>query len=149
MFNLSIMSSSAIKIPAVTHGHSQFCSINGSKKSCSLYFAEYISVLMSTEAVDSITVSAHLIHEQLPRSWKRIVELRLFFVLGFLLMGRLAPEIQGPILQCDEYSQLRVLCAAQETLNILQNAIFGKTWVCFCEHLPFLYRALKSNTKDR
>lgn len=68
MFNLSIMSSNEIKIPSVTHGHSLFCSINDSKKTCSLYFAEYVSVLMSTEAMDSITASAHLICEQLARN---------------------------------------------------------------------------------
>lgn len=70
-------------------------------------------------------------------------------VLGFLFIAMLAPEIQGPILQRDECSQLRVLCAAQEALNILQDGILRKIWVCFCEHLPFLYRALKSNSKDR
>lgn len=70
-------------------------------------------------------------------------------VLGFLFIAMLAPEIQGPLLQLDECSQLRVICAAQETRNILQDGIFGKIWVCLCEHLPFLYRALKSNSKDR
>lgn len=34
---------------------------NKEKKTCSLYFAEYISILLSTEAVDLITLSAHLI----------------------------------------------------------------------------------------
>jgi len=35
------------------------------KKICSLCFAEYIGVLLSTEAMDLIAVSAHLIHDSL------------------------------------------------------------------------------------
>lgn len=70
-------------------------------------------------------------------------------VLRFLFIAVLAPEIQGPVLQRVECSQLRVLCAAQEMQNTLQGGILWKIWVHFCEHLPFLYRALKSNSKDR
>lgn len=47
-------------------------------------------------------------------------------VLRFLFIAVLAPEIQGPILQCVECSQLRVLCAAQETQNIPRGGILGK-----------------------
>lgn len=123
-----------------------FCSINDSKKTCSLYFVEYICVLMSTEAEDSITVSAHLISEQLTRNCEGIVELHLF-LLGFLFIGRLVPEIQYQILQLWwVQSAESALCCSR---TILQNGIFGKIWVRFCEHLPFLYRALKSNSKDR
>lgn len=47
-------------------------------------------------------------------------------VLGFLFIVMLAPEILGPVLLHGEYSQLRVLCAAQEMLNTLQDGILGK-----------------------
>lgn len=147
MFNLSIMSSNEIKIPAVTHGHPLFCSINDSKKLFVLCWVRQRSDEHWGSGLNNCIC--------LPDPWAANKELRkncritFIFVLGFLFIGRLAPEIQGQILQCGECSQLRVLCAAQETLNILQNGIFAMIWVCFCEHLPFLYRVLKSNSRDR
>lgn len=74
MFNLSTVSNNdkkTLKWDLGTFFSVSVCSINDSKKTNSLHFAEHISILLSTEAVDTEAISSVLVHTSVTRKWNK------------------------------------------------------------------------------